>query len=157
MLLVKREVKFLGHIVSYGGLRKSEEFVSAVQNFPQPVTVKQFCSFLLLVNFQRNFIAECAILVKPLTALTCHKDSFKLEWTEELLDSFNSIKDAVCADIELCYPNYDPGAPKLELSADASGVGAGACLSQLQEGKQCVVAYASMCFSKAQRNYSTIE
>mgnify|MGYP000297764705 CR=1 FL=1 len=151
------EVKFLGHMVSQRGLRKCDSYMSIVRDFKKPTTVKELRSFLGLVNFQRKFIPDCAVRAKPLTVLTGKKDKFKLQWTEEMDKAFEDLKEAICAHVELSYPDYSEDAEKLELSTDASGFGAGACLTQVQSGETRVIAYASMCFSPAQRNYSTIE
>ena len=151
------EVKFLGHMVSQRGLKKCDSYMSLVRNFEKPTTVKELRSFLGLVNFQRKFIPGGAVMAKPLTIHTGKKDKVKLEWTDEMNKAFQDLKEAICAHVELSYPDYSADAEKLQLSTDASGFGAGACLTQVQNGETRVIAYASMCFSVAQRNYSTIE
>ena len=153
----QKEVNFLGHVVSQDGLRKSDSYMSSVRDYKKPSTVKQLRQFLGVVNFQRKFIAHLAEIAKPLTCLTGKKDKTPLNWTEDMDCSFDKLKEAMCSNIELAYPDYSRDSAKLELSTDASALGAGACLSQMQDGEQRVIAYASMTFSKAQCNYSTIE
>ena len=60
-------------------------------------------------------------------------------------------------DIQLVYPDYSASATPLEISTDASLSGAGACLSQVQNGQTRVMADSSISFNKTQQNYSTIE
>ena len=60
-------------------------------------------------------------------------------------------------DLKLAYPNYSDQASPLELAVDASGKGAGACLSQWQNETHRVIAYISMTFSATQQNYSKTE
>jgi hypothetical protein len=153
----KKEVTFLGHVVGQSGLRKSDEYMDSVRKFPKPTTVQELRSFLGLINFQRKYISNCSTLCKPLTCLMGHPDKEKLLWTQEMDNSFQALKELMCENIELAYPDYSPGAAKLELSTDASGTGSGACLSQHQGDNVRVIAYASMTFSNAQRSYSTIE
>ena len=153
----QEEVTFLGHLVGRNGIRKSPAYVSAIRDFIMPTTVKQLRSFLGLVNFQRKFIPLCSIISKPLTRLMGVSDKTKLMWTEKMTESFESLKEAMSKDIELAYPDYDPSSPRMELSTDASQYGAGACLTQMQDGHCRVIAYASTTFNKAQVNYSTIE
>lgn len=153
----QKEVKFLGHMVGEKGLCKCDAYLSVMRDFKKPGTVKELRSFLGFVNYQRKFVPGCASLAKPLTIHMGKKDKVKLLWTEEMDRSFDGLKKALCAHVDLSYPDYSPGAEKMELSTDASGFGAGACLSQVQDGETRVIAYASMCFSQAQRNYSTIE
>ena len=95
-------------------------------------------------------------MAKPLTIHTGKKDKVKLEWTDEMNKAFQDLKEAICAHVELSYPDYSADA-EMQLSTDASGFGAGDCLNQVQNGETRVIAYASMSFSVAQRNYSTIE
>ena len=153
----KKEVTFLGHVVSQRGLRKSDSYMDSVRNYSRPSNVKQLRQFLGVVNFQRKFIPHCAEVAKPLTCLTGQSDKTLLIWTEEMIAAFDDLKANICADLELAYPDYSSDASKLELSTDASSLGAGACLSQFQNGETRVIAYASMSFSRAQQKYSTIE
>ena len=153
----RTEVSFLGHIVSQGGLRKSDEYMASVRNYPKPGNTEELRSFLGVVNFQRKFIPDCSSICQPLSRLTGRPAREKLLWTVEMEEAFAKLKEAICMDLELAYPDYGVSAEKLELATDASGVGSGACLSQMQSGVHRVIAYASMSFSRAQRNYSTIE
>ena len=153
----RHEVEFLGHVIGRNGLRKSDVYMDTIRKYPRPKTVGELRSFLGLVNFQRKFVAGCALLSKPLTCLTSQKDKVVLEWSFEMTESFEQLKDSLCANIELAYPDYGLGSEKLELATDASGYGSGACLAQSQQGAVRVIAYASMTFSSAQCAYSTIE
>ena len=150
------EVKFLGHIVGRFGLRKSPEFVQVVKDFPKPQTIRELRSFLGLVNFQRKFIPHCSVISKPLTRLTGGNQKTKLEWTSEMNEAFVKLQELVSAEIELSYPDYT-SEHKLQLSTDASGFGAGAVLTQVQNNEIKVICYISMTFSQAQCSYSTIE
>ena len=152
----QEEVSFLGHLVGAQGLRKAPAYMKAVEDFPMPVTVKELQSFLGLVNFQRKYIPHCSQLAQPLSRLTGASGRQKLTWTGEMSDAFFALKDAMRHDLSLAYPDYSEGASKLELSTDASGTGVGACLGQIQLEEFRIIAYASMSFSKAQRNYSTL-
>ena len=153
----KTEVQFLGHIVNRNGVRKCPEYVESVRSFPKPETVKQLRSFLGLVNFQRKFIPNCSLISKPLNSWLGKTDKLKIRWDTEMEDSFRQLKESMATEIELTYPNYAEDAEPLMLSSDASRFGAGACLTQEQNGETRVIAYASTTFNKAQINYSTIE
>ena len=151
------EVKFLGHLVGSHGIKKSEEFMKSVSDFPQPKLVSDLRSFLGLVNFQRKFIPQCSALAKPLTQWMSKPDKCIIDWSESMIQAFNTLKELTCKNIELAYPNYSQDAPLMELSTDASQYGAGACLSQLQDGHVRVIGYASTTFNKAEIQYSTID
>ena len=154
----KSEVEYLGHNVSKSGIKKTSAYIDKVKSYPRPKTVGELREFLGLVNFQRKYIPNCSLIQKPLSKLTGnHRRSKVLNWTTEMNDSFEKLKCDMEKDIELSYPDYREGASELELWVDASGQGAGAYLSQQQEGGKRVIGFASMTFNGAQLNYSTLE
>lgn len=150
--LFRKEVKFLGHIVSKNGVRPDPINLQGITEYPEPKTVKEVRAFLGLVNFYRRHIPECSTISKPLSAVTGQK---KLAWTETCRQAFKELKEKLTKPPVLSYPNYD--GKDLELMVDASGIGSGACLMQEQENALKAIAYISMSFSAAQRNYSTVE
>ena len=150
-------VEFLGHHVSRTGLSKSKVYLDQISKFPKPETISQLRSFLGIINFQRKFLPNCSALAKPLSELTGGEGTKRLTWTDEMTDAFDGLKREILKEVQLSYPDYGPSANKLELHVDASGIGAGAALSQVQNGINKTIVYASMTFSKAQCNYSVIE
>ena len=153
----EEEVQFLGHIAGKNGMRKSDDYVQKVLNFPKPTTVKELRSFLGLVNFQRKFIPHCSGIMKPLSAITGGKSTRKLKWTSEMEEAFDELKAAMSKDLQLVFPDYGTDAKPLRLYVDASGIGAGALLCQEQDGELRAIAYHSMTFNTTQMRYSTIE
>jgi hypothetical protein len=153
----KNEVGFLGHVLSREGIRKSEEYMDKVKHYPKPETVTQLRQFLGLVNFQGKFVDNLSTICKPLNEKTGGSKKKKLEWDENMDRAFETLKDKLTKEVLLSFPEYRKGAAPLELSVDASGVGVGGCLQQLQKGIYRTIGFAAMTFSKAQCNYSTIE
>lgn len=149
------EVKFLGHIISSAGLRKSPEYVEQIRNLDRPKTVHQLRQFLGIVNYQRKFVKNCSTTAKPLSAVTGLPGKTVLKWTNEMVSSFEQLKADLQEDITLAFPDYGADAAPLSIWVDASATGAGACLTQEQAGQTRFIAFASMTFSSAQRNYST--
>ena len=151
------EVCFLGHIISKEGIAKSPKYVKKVKDFQRPTTVTDLRKFLGFVNFQRIYIPHCSSVAKPLSEITGRPKRHRITWTEDRVEAFEKLKAEVAKDITLTYPDYGPSACKLELFVDASGLGAGACLVQMQDGHYKTIGHASMTFSAAQSKYSTIE
>lgn len=153
----KSQVEYLGHIVSSTGIRKTDEYVKKIADYPRPTTVGELREFLGLINFQRKFLPMCSEVQKPLSCLTGGRRSKALVWTTEMTKAFCRLKEDMGHDMELAYPDYSSEAEKIELWVDASGRGAGAYLAQQQGDSHRVIGFASMTFSPTQLNYSTLE
>ena len=119
----KHEVQFLGHIVSQTGIGKTPEYVAKVSGFPRPQTKGELREFLGFINFQRKFLPNCSAIQKPLSCQTSGRRNCKLEWSNEMNDAFEMLKDEMKKEVELAYPDYSSEAEKIELWVDASDVG----------------------------------
>jgi len=74
----------------------------------------------------------------------------KFEWTSQCDHAFTKLKYALISSPKLAMPNdRDP----FLLDTDAYDVSIGAVLSQVQDGVERVIAYASRSLSKPERNY----
>ena len=153
----KQEVTFLGHIISNKGIKKSQEFINKIENYPKPENVTQLRQFLGLANFQRKFINNFSTIARPLSVLTGGAKRKKLNWTKDMEESFLKLRKELTEELSLAFPDYGEGAEKLELYVDASLVGAGACLMQRQNNEHRPIAYSSVAFSKTEQNYAPIE
>jgi len=146
--LFQREVPFLGHIVSGDGIRPNPNNIAKVKAWEVPRNVTEVKQFLGLCSYYRRFVKGFSIVAKPLTNLTS-KDS-DLVWTAECQDAFDRLKEALTSDSIVGYPQ---GVGEFILDTDACDTGIGAVLSQVQDGVEKVIAYASRSMNKAERNY----
>ena len=64
--LVRKEVEYLGFVVSAEGITTSPAKVSAVKNFPVPSEVTSVRSFLGLASYYQRFIPNFSIIAGPL-------------------------------------------------------------------------------------------
>ena len=160
----RREVRYLGHRVSADGIATDPEKVTAVQNWPTPETLKQLRSFLGFAAYYRRYVPRFTSVASPLHALVtaCCQDlkgkprssaSFRLGagWTEACTLAFASIKEALTTAPVLGFADYRQ---PFIVETDASDLGLGAVLSQIQEGRTRIIAYASRSLSKAEKNAS---
>ena len=147
--LFQTQVSFLGHIVSERGVATDPEKVSAVQTWPTPKSRKQVRSFLGLIGYYRRFVPQCSTLAKPLTELT--SPSVPFAWSKEREVAFQQLKESLLQAPILGYPREDGG--QFILDTDASDVGIGGVLSQLQNDEEVVISYGSRTLSPAERNY----
>ena len=72
------------------------------------------------------------------------------EWTDEQQKALEEIVKRLTNPPVLAYPNYSQ---LFILHTDASKDGLGAVLYQVQDGKMCVIGYASRTLSPAERGY----
>ena len=150
--LFKRKVHFLGHIVTPEGISCEPDKVAAVREWTTPKNVSEIRSFLGLCNYYRKYVKSYAKIAGPLTDLTKKGKAFI--WTEECEQAFVTLKSALTEAPVLAYPSFDPN-DKWILDTDASQYAIGGVLSQIQNGKERVIAYASQTLSRSQRNYCT--
>ena len=63
----QEEVWFLGYIVSLRGIRMEDERIRAVEQWPEPKSVRDIQVFLGFANFYRRFIQGFSCIAAPLT------------------------------------------------------------------------------------------
>jgi len=144
----KKEIKYLGHVVSKEGIKTDPEKISAVRDWPIPRTKKQVRSFLGFCSYYRKFVKGFSLIAKPLFSLT--ENSAKFVWTEKCGEAFKVLKERLITSPILSYPNSQG---RFILDTDASNHGIGAVLSQKQGKTEKVIAYFSRVFNKSERNY----
>nr|AAM74314.2 Putative retroelement [Oryza sativa Japonica Group]ABB47411.1 retrotransposon protein, putative, Ty3-gypsy subclass [Oryza sativa Japonica Group] len=138
------EVKFLGHVISAGGVAVDPSNVESVLNWKQPKTVSEI--LLGLAGYYRRFIENFSKIARPVTRLL-QKD-VKYKWTEECEQSFQELKKRLVTALVLVLPDPRKG---FQVYCDASRLGLGCVL--MQDGK--VVAYASRQLRSHENNYPT--
>ena len=146
--LLKRKVPFLGHIVSAEGVAVDGSKIDKVKEWPTPRNLTEVRSFVGLCAYYRRFVPDFSTITKPLFDLT--KKDQEFVWGEDQQKAMETMKKLLTSAPILGYPR--PDAPFV-LDCDASNVGIGAVLSQVQDGEERVIAYASKTLSKAERNY----
>ena len=146
--LFQKVVHYLGHVVSEEGVATDPEKIETVKNWPTPENVDHVRSFLCLVSYYRRFIKNFASVARPLHRLTEKNEVF--EWSEECEQAFQQLKSRLVEAPILGYPAREG---EYILDTDASGFGLGGVLSQVQDGKERVIAYVSKTLNRAERNY----
>ena len=144
-----KEVDFLSMIVSCDGIKMDPLKVSAILKWPNLTNVKQVRAFLGLGNFYRRFIKDYAIIVRPLTDLTCKDTPFTFRDKER--GEFNTLKAALTKAPVLQYPDQDW---EFQLETDASEFAVGGVLSvKGDNGDFRPVAYMSHLMTPPEHNY----
>ncbi|XP_026830969.1 uncharacterized protein LOC113563505, partial [Ooceraea biroi] len=149
---LRKEVGYLGHIISSEGVKPDPEKVKAIKNFPIPRNAKNIKQFLGLAGYYRRFIPEFSKIAKPLTELL--KKDRPFVWESPQAVAFATLQNFLCTEPILQYPDFTQ---PFILTTDASGYAIGGVLSQGKIGKDLPVAYVSRILNRAEQNYSTIE
>nr|ABB47143.2 retrotransposon protein, putative, Ty3-gypsy subclass [Oryza sativa Japonica Group] len=82
------ELKFLGHVISAGGVAVDPSNVESVTNWKQPKIVSEIRSFLGLAGYYRRFIENFSKIDKPMTRLLQKEVEYK--WSEECVTTGNN-------------------------------------------------------------------
>ena len=138
------------------GITPVPEKVTAIQNFPQPTSLRQLRRFLGLVNYYRRFIPGCSRILTPLTNMLQQQKNknAKIQIEREALTAFHNAKKALADFTKLSYISND-NTSTLSLTTDASGDSIGAVLQQKQNGLEKPISFFSVKLKTAQRKYST--
>jgi hypothetical protein len=148
--LFRKSVSFLGHIVSEEGVSCDPAKIEVIKDWKHPRDLHEVRQFLGFATYYRAFVPHFSTIASPLTALTRKLQAFN--WTDECERSFRRLKSALMSSPILAYPQ---AGLTFILDTDASDSGIGAVLSQVHNGNERVVAYASKSLSRAERNYCT--
>jgi hypothetical protein len=138
-----KEVAFLGHIITNGGIKVVPGKISVILNWKQSTDVSKIKSFLGLAGYYRRFIEGFSKIVKPLTSLLEKGKEFK--WDEACQKCFEELKERLTTAPVLIMPDIHKG---FDVYCDASHLGLGCVL--MQEGK--VIAYALRQLRKHEKN-----
>jgi hypothetical protein len=142
-------ISFLGYIVSSQGLSPDPEKVKALQDWPEPRTVKDVQSFLGLLNYYRKFIAGFSNIAAPMTALT--KKEAPFGFGQECRAAFKELKHRMVTAPILAIFNPEKEAV---LETDASERAIGATITQKgEDGRIRPVAYYSRKMTEPEMNY----
>ena len=149
---LRKEVAYLGHLITKDGVKPNPMKVDAILNFPQPKNQKEIQSFLGLAGYYRRFIPNFSKISKPLTKLLQKDIPFNFD--SDCTNSFQNLKQTLTTTPILIYPDFEE---PFVLTTDASAYAIGSVLSQGKIGKDLPIAYASRTLCSAETKYSVIE
>ena len=144
------QVEYLGHIIDQNGSRPDNKKVEAVQTWPRPTTVTGVKAFLGFCNYYRKFVKDFAQKAEPLTNLTKMYQQFS--WDTKCETAFQTLKDALTNAPLLAHPDYSS---PFKVDTDASNTQLGAVLSNVVDGVERPLVYATRVLSKTECQYAT--
>ena len=142
-------------------MKTDSDKINKINCWAIPKNPKELKSFLGLCGYYRKFIKNYASIVAPLETL-CNKQQLtnnnrnekkmndQFIWTEVHDTAMAHLKTCLTTAPILAYPTrFGP----YILDTDASHDSIGAVLSQVQNGEEKVIAYASRRLTKSERSY----
>lgn len=145
----KKEVEFLGHVITPSGILPNPQKIRAIENYPIPNTTKQIKAFLGLTGYYRRFIKDFSKIVAPMTKYLKKDTKFDVR-DPDYIEAFETCKQLITNAPILAYPDFDQ---PFTLTTDASNVALGGVLSQNSKP----ISFYSRTLNSAERNYATIE
>jgi hypothetical protein len=141
-----KEVLFLGHIISEGGIYVGPSKVESVLSWNTPQNVSDIQNFLGSAGDYRRFIEGFSKIAKPMIELLEKGETFK--WTPRHESSFQELKKRLTTAPVLTMPDMER---PFSIYCDASSQDLGCVLMQDSH----VVAYASRQLRKHKERYPT--
>ncbi len=150
--LAMKSIKFLGHVIDQAGIKTDPNKVKGIKDFPRPQTLTQVRGFIGRASYYRKFIPYFSEVAEPLSRLT--KKNVRFLWGPSQERAFNQLKHLLSSHPVLTH--FD-GSKPLEVRCDASFIGIGAELVQLEDLGWKLVANASRLLTEAEKAYITSE
>ncbi len=156
--LFRKTIDYLGHTITGDGTRPMAEYLRVVREWPMPNSRSKIRAFLGKIGYYRKFIKDFAAIAKPLS--DCLKDDGKkdneeFQTTTDQQNAFETLKTKLTKAPILAYPRFDSDHPFIldtDWSQDHNAIGG--VLSQVQDGKERVIAYAAKKLQPSQAKYS---
>ena len=89
----KRQIYYLGHLISFDGIQQLPENFESIHNMPKLRSPKEIKQFLGLTGYYRKFVARFSDVARPSAKLLAHDCEFN--WNNQCDTSFQMLKDAL--------------------------------------------------------------
>ena len=150
--IAKKEVTFLGHLVTEEGIRPDPKNVEKVLSWPKPETAEEMAGFLGLCGYYAKFIANYTGVCKPLRDAAQRPG--QLQWCDEMREAFKHLRRVLASPPVLALPTFRG---TFILYTDACNSSVGSVLSELVNGTERVIAYDSKILTKSQVKWPTYD
>ena len=147
--LFRRQVKYLGHIVSCDGVSVDPAKIDTIVQWEAPACNRDLQKYLGFLGYYRRYIANFSKIARPLFEL---QTAAEWNWEAVHQNSFDTLKECLTKPSILAFP--DMSLPFF-IHSDACRTGIAGILYQVQHGKPRVIAYASRSLKPSETRYPT--
>lgn len=123
-----------------------------LKNWPLPTNVKQVESFLGFANYHRDNIEHFAEIIEPFHHLVSIKIRLSLVWLPIHDKAFETLRNSILCATMLNHPEPNE---TLILDTDASDKSIREELSQMHDGVEKIISFASKVLTPQQLKYCT--
>jgi hypothetical protein len=132
------EIKYLGYMLTRGGIKPQIKKVRAILVIKPPNNVKELRHFLGMVQYYRDMWAKHSEMLAPLSDLvgecgetkTTRKNKVKKkpwQWDSIHQEAFDNVKKTIAKEVALAYPDFTK---PFDIYTDASTKQLGAVITQ---------------------------
>jgi hypothetical protein len=146
---MKRELIYLGFVISADKLRMDPDKVEVIKNWPSSKSIFEVRSFHGLASFYWKFIRNFNGISAPMMDIVKKRHKC-FHWTKEAKKSFNLLKKKITEQPTLVLPDFKK---TFQVKCDGSGFSIGAVLSQ----EDRPIAYFSEKMNEVKVKYSTYD
>ena len=159
--LFQTKLTYLWHVVSVNGVEPDPEMILSLPKWLEnpPKTRKELQTFLGFAGYYRHFVDLFARIAVPLSQMIRQPKASEtpgktepslFQCTEACQGAFKLLITKLSTPPVLAFADFN--LPFI-LHTNAAGVGLGAVLYQMQNGKQYVLAYGSRSLNHSERRY----
>ena len=151
--LCRKELLYLGHIISRDGIAVAPHNTDKIKKFPRPKNRTEVKRLLGLFGYYRTFIKGFAAITSPITKLT--SQSVEIRWNQECEEASENLRSQITSAPILAFPDFSR---PFILSTDASAIAIGAVLSQIQQDdREHPISFYSKTLNTTERKWDACE
>ncbi|GAB0091010.1 hypothetical protein DMENIID0001_058020 [Sergentomyia squamirostris] len=148
----KTQLEYLGHVICKEGVKPVKFKLDVIRNAKTPENLTELRSYTGLLTYYGRFIENLSMKLEPFYQLS--RKDVPFVWAKTQERTFRESKTWLTEESILTH--YSSELP-LVISVDASGVGVGAVLSHVINGKEHPIMFASSTLSDSEKNYSIVD
>uniref|UniRef100_H3A7C6 Reverse transcriptase RNase H-like domain-containing protein n=1 Tax=Latimeria chalumnae TaxID=7897 RepID=H3A7C6_LATCH len=148
------QLKYMGHVVTAQDVKPDPEKVTAIENYPEPKTVKLLQYFLGMAGWYYHYMPHFSENFSvPLSELKKGKGK-AWQWATVHQESFQELKEKLMSSPILGYPNFNA---TFIIQTDASNKELETVLWQNGNEGEDVITYSSHSLTSQETHYNTTE